>query len=81
MKNSSKVLVALGAGVAIGGLLGVLFAPDKGSETRKKIAEKGNELTDAVKEKLNMGREKMEGLREGLREKINVITKKAEELV
>jgi gas vesicle protein len=81
MKNSSKVLVALGAGVAIGGLLGVLFAPGKGSETRKKIAEKGNELTDAVKEKLNMGREKMEGLREGLREKINVITKKAEELV
>jgi gas vesicle protein len=49
--NSAKLLGAILAGAAIGGALGILFAPDKGSETRKKISSKGNDLTDAVKEK------------------------------
>lgn len=49
--NNGKLVGALLLGAAVGGLLGVLFAPDKGSETRKKISSKGNELTDSVKEK------------------------------
>ncbi|HEU4861331.1 MAG TPA: YtxH domain-containing protein [Chitinophagaceae bacterium] len=39
MKDTSKILIALGVGLAIGGVLGVLFAPDKGSVTRHKIAD------------------------------------------
>ncbi len=49
--NSGKLVSALLLGAAVGGLIGILFAPDKGSETRKKISSKGNELTDSVKEK------------------------------
>jgi gas vesicle protein len=49
--NSTKLLGAILVGAAIGGALGILFAPDKGSETRKKISSKGNDLTDAVKDK------------------------------
>jgi len=51
--NSGKVLLGLLAGVATGALLGVLFAPNKGSDTRKKIVGKKNDLTDALKEKFN----------------------------
>jgi gas vesicle protein len=60
MKNASKILVALGAGLAIGGLLGVLFAPDKGKETRHKIAEGSKKLKEELGRKLKMGREKIE---------------------
>lgn len=34
--NSGKVVLGALAGLAAGALLGILFAPDKGSETRKK---------------------------------------------
>jgi gas vesicle protein len=39
------------AGIAAGALLGVLFAPDKGSETRRKISQKGKDFVDDVKTK------------------------------
>lgn len=49
--NTGKLIGALLIGAAIGGALGILFAPDKGSETRKKLSAKGGDLTDAMKEK------------------------------
>jgi len=49
MRTSSKVLVALACGAVAGALVGILFAPDKGSETRKKISEKANDLTSKLK--------------------------------
>jgi len=38
------------AGIAAGTLIGVLIAPDKGSETRRKIRQKGDDLVDGVKD-------------------------------
>jgi gas vesicle protein len=60
MKNTSKILIALGAGLAIGGLLGVLLAPDKGSVTRHKIAEGGKKFADDFSRKLKSGKEKLQ---------------------
>ena len=38
-KDKTKVLAALTGGALLGAGIGVLFAPNKGSETRKKIKE------------------------------------------
>jgi gas vesicle protein len=51
--NTGKVVLGVLAGVAAGALLSVLFAPAKGSDTRKKIAKKGEDFTDGLKEKFN----------------------------
>jgi len=51
--SSGKVLLGLLAGVAAGALLGVLFAPDKGSRTRKKIINKSEDYADGLTEKFN----------------------------
>ena len=51
--SSGKVLLGMIAGVAIGAALGVLFAPDKGWNTRKRIAKKGEDLADDLKEKFD----------------------------
>ncbi len=52
MSRGSVLLGAL-AGVAAGALFGILFAPDKGSSTRKKIIDKGEDYVDNLKEKIN----------------------------
>jgi gas vesicle protein len=51
MKNSSKGLVALITGLAAGVALGLLFAPDKGTDTRDKLADSLKDLSDSIKEK------------------------------
>ena len=53
MKTTKTVLVGLLAGVTAGALLGVLLAPDKGTETRRKIISKSGELADGLKDKFN----------------------------
>lgn len=60
--NTGKIIGALLVGAAIGGALGILFAPDKGSVTRKKLFSKGEELKDNLKDTL---KEKYDGLMDG----------------
>lgn len=49
--NTEKVIISVLAGIATGALLGILFAPDKGSETRKKIAKKSSDTVNDLKDK------------------------------
>ncbi len=46
--STGKVLIGLLTGVAVGATLGVLFAPEKGLSTRKKIKKQGNEVTESL---------------------------------
>jgi gas vesicle protein len=51
--SQGKIILSALAGIATGTLIGILFAPDKGRDTRKKIVNKGEEYADNLKEKVN----------------------------
>lgn len=51
--KSGKLLLGVMAGLAAGALIGILFAPDKGSVTRKKMYEIGDEYAEELKEKFS----------------------------
>jgi len=51
--DTGKILLGVLAGVAAGAVLGILFAPDKGTETRRKISTKSGDIKDDLKENFN----------------------------
>jgi len=51
MNDNSKVLIGLLAGLAAGAALGLLFAPEKGTDTRDRLSQSIKDLSDSVKDK------------------------------
>ncbi|MEJ8844758.1 YtxH domain-containing protein [Lacibacter sp. H375] len=51
--STGKIVSAVLAGVAVGAVLGILFAPDKGSATRNAIAKGSKDLVDGLGDKAN----------------------------
>ena len=51
--NTTKVIAGLLAGIAAGAALGILFAPDKGAKTRKRIFRKGADTVDEIKDRVD----------------------------
>jgi gas vesicle protein len=73
MKNNQVILGVLG-GLAAGALLGILFAPHKGSKTRKMILNKGEDYAGDLKNKFD-------SLYDNVTNKYNGVMKDAEEYV
>ena len=67
MSSTSKILLGFVAGAAIGGALGILLAPDKGSETRRKLMEKGSDLGDSIADFGQTVKEKFNDVVEGVK--------------
>lgn len=51
--STGKVVLGALAGLALGAALGILFAPEKGKTTRKKISKKSRDYAEDMTDKFN----------------------------
>lgn len=79
MNDNSKVVVALLAGLAAGAALGILFAPDKGTDTRDKLTESLKRLSDSIRETAATEIDNLVGLKDKVVDNIKSKIKEEEE--
>ena len=72
--KKGHVVLGLLAGLAAGAVLGILFAPEKGSRTRRRIMEKGEDVAEELKDKFD-------GLLEDINEQYETVKIKAASLM
>lgn len=66
--GAGKFLLGAVIGMATGALLGILFAPEKGSTTRRKISKQGAQYMDDLKETAGEYVDALEGKIDNVRE-------------
>ncbi len=76
MNDNAKVLAALLSGVAAGLAIGLLLAPEKGSDMREKIIAGTKDLADGIRDKAQSGMDSFSSIRETITEKTNSLTDK-----
>jgi len=59
MTSNTKIILGLLAAAAAGAAMGVLMAPEKGSDLRRKIKDTVDEWADDLAELLAIGKEEM----------------------
>ncbi len=66
--NSTKVILSALAGVAVGVQIGLLIAPEKGEDTRKKLTKRGEAYLKDINGQID-------GLLKGMNEKMDKMNK------
>jgi gas vesicle protein len=57
--DASMPIVALLAGLAVGAVIGMLFAPERGADIRGRISDKASDLAESVKDKVQSVKDKL----------------------
>lgn len=77
--SKSNLLAGLIIGAAAGAVLGILLAPDKGSETRKKLAQKKDKLSEELLTQFGEVKETLKERYDSIRKEANEILEKDNE--
>ena len=64
MSTKTKVVLGILGAAAAGVVIGLLIAPEKGTEMRKRVKKTAGDWADQLTSLFNSGREEYEGLKE-----------------
>lgn len=79
MNKTAKVLMTIGASLAVGTAIGVLYAPEEGVETRRKIVKRSKKLIGTVNDSIDEGKESLEEIKDVLQKQLQKVNRKIEE--
>lgn len=79
MKNTSKILLGVITAAAAGAVIGMLFAPNKGDETRSKLKKTANELADELLNAVRRGKNQYKDAKDEFRNKAYELKGKAQQ--
>ena len=63
MNSTSKTILAVMGAAAVGAIIGMLVAPEKGSDLRRKITDRTGDWTTQLSDLLAQGKEQLNSLK------------------
>ena len=79
--NAGNFIAGVVIGAAVGAITALLFAPDSGKRTRKKLNRRLNELNYRLDEAMTKGKETIGHLSEDLEENLTELSRKGKKLM
>ncbi len=79
MNSTGKVVLAIIGAAAAGAVIGMLVAPEKGSDLRRKITDATGDLSSQLSQLIDKGRAQLENLKQTATEQGRNLTGEAEE--
>jgi gas vesicle protein len=74
--KTGQLLIGAMVGITAGAIIGILYAPKKGSVTRRFIAQKGNDYMDDMKERFNDNLKIVNQKIDSLKDEVKTLVKK-----
>lgn len=79
MNSTSKTILAVMGAAAVGAIIGMLVAPEKGSDLRRRITDATGDWTAQLSDLLAQGREQLNTLKNKVASETSSFTSEAED--
>ena len=79
MNSTSKTILAVMGAAAVGAIIGMLVAPEKGSDLRRKLTDATGDWTTQLSELLAQGKEQLNSLKNKVSSETSDFTSESEE--
>ena len=80
MNNTSKVILGVIGGMAVGAIAGVLYAPASGKKTRKDLSDKVDSLKNQIAQAISQGEDYVSEKVSDMRKQLAEIEKEMENI-